>query len=191
MTTQLFPKDPLLTTARVILKVMEWGALGLAAFALFMAPFALWNSDKIISGIAKGHKFHLNMNGQVVNAARVGPDFIISIAGVLIVCAAFLVLMWIFVRLLEAIVDTVSAGDPFVPGNAVRLRKMGWLMLLMEMIGTPIQEFMVGRVSAIAGSGGADYQWDGSGLLTVLTLFILARVFHHGAALRQDLEGTV
>ncbi len=32
---------------------------------------------------------------------------------------------------------------------------------------------------------------DLTGILVVLTLFILARVFRQGAALREDLEGTV
>ena len=32
---------------------------------------------------------------------------------------------------------------------------------------------------------------DLTGFLIVLVLFILARVFRHGAAMREDLEGTV
>ena len=33
--------------------------------------------------------------------------------------------------------------------------------------------------------------FDFGGLILILTLFILARVFRHGAAMREDLEGTV
>jgi hypothetical protein len=35
--------------------------------------------------------------------------------------------------------------------------------------------------------GGVDF----GGIILVLTLFVLARVFKHGAAMREDLEGTV
>ena len=36
-----------------------------------------------------------------------------------------------------------------------------------------------------------DFGFDGGGILLILILFILARVFRHGAAMREDLEGTV
>jgi len=36
-----------------------------------------------------------------------------------------------------------------------------------------------------------EFDLDMTGVLLVLILFILARVFRHGAAMRADLEGTV
>jgi len=109
----------------------------------------------------------------------------------LIASSAVMAVVWVFLWLLKAIVDTVAAGDPFAPGNADRLRKMGWLMLVIQLVAAPIMAWMEWRVKADLGQIGPDYHIDGSGLLMVLTLFILARVFHHGAAMRQDLEGTV
>ena len=37
----------------------------------------------------------------------------------------------------------------------------------------------------------ADFGLSGGMILLTLVLFILARVFRHGAAMREDLEGTV
>ena len=37
----------------------------------------------------------------------------------------------------------------------------------------------------------ADIEFSLTGVLLALVLFILARVFRHGAAMREDLEGTV
>ena len=37
----------------------------------------------------------------------------------------------------------------------------------------------------------ADFGFSGGGLLLMLVLFILARVFRRGAEMREELEGTV
>ena len=190
MTPLPFPKDPLLATARVILKVMEWGAVTLGTLGLLVAAIAWWNADKLVYAMA--HSTHVIMiNGDTLHPQHIGPDLITGMAILLVFSAAMSALLWFFARQLSAIVGTVSAGDPFVPENAVRLRRMGWVMLAVEVVGAPVMEILAGRLSAVAGDGGVQFRLDGTGLLTVLTLFILARVFRVGAAMRQDLEGTV
>lgn len=85
-------------------------------------------------------------------------------------------------------------GDPFIPDNARRLEAMAWLLL-----GVTILAVVVGELrSALAnladpqGAHAIDYSlYDLHSLLIVLILFILARIFRHGAAMREDLEGTV
>ena len=96
----------------------------------------------------------------------------------------------IFLTRLLAIVDTVRAGDAFVLANAVRLQTIAWTLLGLEML-----HLLVGAVitGASTDERPLDIEWSFSfnPWLAVLLLFVLARVFEHGARMRADLEGTV
>jgi hypothetical protein len=95
----------------------------------------------------------------------------------------------ILTRLL-AIVETVRAGDPFVTENAARLRRIAWAVLGLELL-----HLMIGAIAKSVSSQSQPLDIDWSFSLTrwiaVLLLFVLARVFDHGARMRADLEGTV
>ena len=95
----------------------------------------------------------------------------------------------ILARLL-AIVETVSVGDPFVLTNAVRLKTIAWAVLGLE-----LTHFAVGAIAAAVSTAAVPLKFGwGFSLtrwLTVLMLFVLARVFEQGARMREDLEGTV
>ena len=103
--------------------------------------------------------------------------------------AAVTVTHTVLARLL-GIVDTVWIGDPFVVENAVRLRKIGWAMLGLEMLHLVVV-FVAANVSTPKTP--LDISWNLSltRWLAVLLLFVLARVFEQGARMREDLEGTV
>lgn len=89
---------------------------------------------------------------------------------------------------LLAIVDTVREGDPFVALNAERLKTMAWALL-----GTQILHLVFGLFAARLSRPNAEIDWAFSftGWIAVLLLFVLARIFEQGAAMRDDLEGTV
>ncbi|HEX9120528.1 MAG TPA: DUF2975 domain-containing protein [Terriglobales bacterium] len=91
---------------------------------------------------------------------------------------------------LLAIVETVSVGDPFVQANAVRLKTIAWAVLGLELM-----HFAVGAIAAAVSTAAAplNISWGFSitRWLTVLMLFVLARVFEQGTRMREDLEGTV
>jgi hypothetical protein len=88
------------------------------------------------------------------------------------------------------VVDTVRVGDPFVIVNAQRLRTIAWAVLGLELM-----HLVVGAVAALASSATQplDIGWSFSVTrwLAALLLFVLARVFEHGARMREDLAGTV
>ena len=109
----------------------------------------------------------------------VGPRFIM-LAGI----ATIPINHTILARLL-AIVDTVRAGDPFLIDNARRLQAIAWSVATLEVIHIAI--------GAIASSTklDLDLSYSFTPWIAVLLLFVLARVFHHGARMRADLEGTV
>jgi hypothetical protein len=96
----------------------------------------------------------------------------------------------VILKKLVAIIETVRAGDPFVAVNAQRLQSMAWAMLALQMLGMG-----VGAISDAISSPAHPIDVDGSssigGWLAVLLTFVLARVFAHGTAMRDELEGTV
>jgi hypothetical protein len=110
---------------------------------------------------------------------------LIMVIGICSVPIAHLVLA----RLL-AIVETVKIGNPFVMANAVRLKTIAWAILGLELMHFTVGAIAEGVSTAAAplniSSGFSLTRW-----LTVLLLFVLARVFEQGARMREDLEGTV
>jgi hypothetical protein len=99
-----------------------------------------------------------------------------------------LALHQIFTRL-HAIVATVQAGDPFVADNADRLQRIGWALLALQLL-----DFGLGGIVVILDRLGVDHAtWTPgfTGWIAVLMMFVLARVFREGAAMRDDLAMTV
>lgn len=95
----------------------------------------------------------------------------------------------ILTRLL-AIVRTVGGGEPFVAENADRLKSIAWSLLGLELL----------HLAAVGAAQAASTKavpieiergFSFTGWLAILLLFVLARVFERGAAMRDELEGMV
>ena len=93
-------------------------------------------------------------------------------------------------HLLLAIIDTVRAGDPFVAVNAQRLQAIAWAMLALQGLGV-MMGAIAKAISTPAHPIDIDAGFSTGGWLAVLLTFVLARVFAHGTAMRDDLQGTV
>lgn len=171
-------RDWLLTSARVLVNViMVFAAilgcvLALAAVSL---PFA---QEAVLIRVAR----------HAVTAP--GPGLIAGISVLLAFFSAFLAAAWLWLRELRAIIDSVGAGDPFNPGNADRLARMGWLTVAVQIASIP-GGALAGWIAYTFRKGGLDVGLSLGGILMALVLFILARVFREGARMRADLEGTV
>ncbi len=118
------------------------------------------------------------------------PDFIWVIVGICALIAATASLGFLFLRELRRIVDTVGQGDPFIPVNAVRLQRMGWLAVAIQLIAVPAGA-LAGWSSYKAHVHYLDIGFSFGGIFLALMLFLLARIFRKGAAMRDELEGTV
>ncbi|MFN4097769.1 MAG: DUF2975 domain-containing protein [Sphingomonas sp.] len=94
----------------------------------------------------------------------------------------------IFTRLI-AMIDTVRAGTPFAGVNADRLRHVAWAVLALQLLDLGFG-VVATRLSAATGEVMA-WQFSLTGWLAVLLLFVLARVFQQGAAMQDEIEGTV
>jgi hypothetical protein len=174
--------DWLLTVAKVILVLAE-------------IMFVLASIGVVIAIIAALTFGHGKVLADLAAAGAPGGAYWALLA-VLVLAWAMLSLSMLFVRQLRAIVDTVNEGDPFLPDNAARLARMGWYALgtqLCEFVGQPLVaaygKYADGFAWGLGTAGGQHVSLAPLGL--AVTLFILARVFRQGAAMRADLEGTV
>ena len=95
----------------------------------------------------------------------------------------------IYTRLL-AIVETVRFGDPFVVENGARLQAIAWAIVTLQLMHIVVvilaDGVWVGAQQIDIGDKFAITPW-----LTILLLFVLARVFDQGARMRDELAGTV
>ena len=94
----------------------------------------------------------------------------------------------IFTRLRAMIADT-QGGEPFAPQSVQRLRTIAWSLL-----GISAADLVFGLVSVEVSEATGEYLgWSPSltPWLAAGMLFILARIFAEGVAMRADLEGTV
>jgi hypothetical protein len=91
---------------------------------------------------------------------------------------------------LLAMVETVRSGDAFVAANAARLHAIAWALLALQVMSIVIGA--IGKaVSTLEHPVHLNAGFSINGWLAVLLTFVLARVFAEGAAMREDLEGTV
>ncbi|MES2124906.1 MAG: DUF2975 domain-containing protein [Gemmatimonadota bacterium] len=125
------------------------------------------------------------MRGLGVSTAPNSPPPLLGLRLIMVVGILATPLTHVALTRLRDIVGMVSAGDPFVVENAVRLQQIAWAVLGLELL-----HLAVGVIRAIAS---LDLHWSVSPTpwLSVLLLFVLARVFRQGALMREELEGTV
>lgn len=180
----VLPKDPLLTIAKVGLVITEI----LVVFSMVMIA------------IGAGAVLTVQRGGILADlaAANAPGETYPAMIAILLLVAGLLFLVLCFVIQLKRIADTVGQGDPFQPANADRLRRMAWFSLGIQGIEL-VLGWLVARYGEYAQAVGSDDVTIGidgggaslTGLALAVVLFILARVFRHGAAMRDDLEGTV
>ena len=160
-------------TLRVLI-VCNW-ILGVLIFALltisFLAEEFTWRALGV--GTVAGHE------GAVAGMRAI---MVIGIVGTPIA-------YFVFSRLLR-IVESVRTGEPFTLDNAGRLRTIAWALLGIELLHICVVA-IASAVSTREVPLHIDGNFDLTGWLAILLLFVLAQVFLAGTRLREDLEGTV
>jgi Protein of unknown function (DUF2975) len=178
------PRNDLLLLIGKVLTLVIQGVMGLsvAVITLCIPAVALFQGS-------------INADSIVEFGPNAVPIPALSVIALLACALLVVVLVFLFFGKLRGIIDTVAAGDPFVPDNADRLSVMAWLQ-----IGIYLASLATAGAAAHLGSWLSQYtdvkvdasvDVDVPSILLVIILFILARVFRHGAAMREDLEGTV
>lgn len=92
-------------------------------------------------------------------------------------------------RQLQGLVAS-AATDPFIPANAGRLRHIGWALVVVQLVAIPLG-WVARRIAEAGGDLHAMGGFSLGGVLAILLAFVLAAVFDQGAAMRDELEGTV
>ena len=173
--------DPLLLSGKVLTLILQ-GLCGLAGVILFLLiPIVILISQDMLTGFVDMQNFTL---------LEASP---LSFVGILIMLAALLVALSAFFGRMRKIIISVGEGDPFIDENARRLNAMAWLLLGVQAL-TLLVGFVRVYLANLVSDGGNSLDlsiYDLKGLVMVLVLFILARVFRQGTMMREDLEGTV
>ncbi len=163
-------------TAVQAVRAMCW--LGILA-ALLAIPLVAYDQRWLLASVHDAHA-----------AAVHGSDLFLHFCIGLGTIVALLVLCLVFLRHLARLLRSAAGARPFTHANAQRLQRMAWLMLAMEVLSIIIGVY--------ASWMGPDFAWmevgggmSITGLIAVLMLFVLARVFAVGAAMRDDLDGLI
>ena len=175
--------DPLLLAGKVATIFMQIAmGIGAAALVVGIGALTIFRGD-LIAEYAQ----------EVGDPNATFPVFLLI--GVMLIGLAIVAAMFVFFGKLRAIIGTVGEGDPFQPANADRLSTMGWLMLGVQLLILPATALGIQLAQYADELEDVNFTVDGgfdlSAILLTIILFILARVFRHGAAMREDLEGTV
>ena len=170
--------DRLLFVTRLALTVVMALTILAAVAAVLTLPILYFRYDRVSADMA----------ASGIRAESIPWVVMMVLGGVLLSLLAFY-----FLRHLRRIVDSVSDGDPFVPVNADRLRHMAWLAIAMQVVLIAITPTII-WFDALPHRQNVHHDTNGlsfAALVLALLLFILARVFRVGTAMRDELEGTV
>ena len=177
--TDALENDGLLKSARLLCLVLRYTAITVAILLLSIGLLGAL-------AIGLGHFVAVPENIRFHG----GTDWLIVL--ILILAATIMWLCGRFLKSLVAMIDTVAHGDPFVEANAERLVAMAWLSLAITILSVMLEELGAWYDSLLdVPNDSLSIEGAPEGFLLSLVLFILARVFRHGAAMRADLEGTV
>ena len=170
-------QDRVLVVASGLLRFANWANwISAVGFVLAIALSFAFN-DMVTAHLSA--KYH---GRNVVETIAV-----VRLMGLLGVAAA-IALHHLLTRLL-AIVASVRAGDPFVIANADRLQRIGWSLLVLQLL-----DLALGGIVLTLDRLGVDHAtWTPAftGWIAVVMMFVLARVFRVGAGMRDDLAMTV
>jgi len=166
-------------THAAIMAVLAACWLGIVA-ALAALPLVLLDPARLLGAVP----------AAVVLAHGDGPHLLMHFSAGLLMIIVLLVLGVLFLRHLQRFVRAAGHRQPFTAGNVQRLRRMAWLMLAMELLSIVIGVYTgwMGPAFAWMEVGGG---MSVTGLIAVLMLFVMARVFAVGTAMREDLDGLV
>jgi len=177
------PNDILLVAGKVLTFIAQ-GGLVLGGIAISIAaPLMLIYHDTVSIEFAE----------KVSEIS--GSTFILVTLALMAIAFGIISAAFVFFGKLRAIISSVGEGDPFAPENADRINLMAWLLLAIQVMMVPAMGIGLMFAKWADSVENADITIDAGldleGILMVIVLFILARVFKHGAAMRADLEGTV
>ena len=178
--------DIVLKSTRGLLIFSKWLLiLGVGTLTLALPAILVFN-ERVVTAMAE------------VFVTPPGSEVVGLLAGIILLGIIMMLLTLFALNRLKKIVDSVSEGNPFTRINGTRLRGMGVAVLAIQVV-TFVGSLLATGLLTMLGEVKPDRDFhmtiDGSislsGILLFLLLIILARVFDRGAAMQEELEGTV
>jgi hypothetical protein len=166
--------DPLLIAGRVMSVLLMGMTLLVTILLVTLVPVTLF------------------MPEWLFEEAEVSRSAIGAVMAILLLTAIVTAGAFYFFRLLGQMIKSAGEESPFSIENANRLSRMGWIALIFQIASFPISALAAYLGHLLPeGNFAVDFEFSLTGLLLAIVLFILARVFKLGAAMHDDLEGTV
>ena len=178
--------DIVLKSTRGLLIVTKWLMLLGVTVLTFAIPVLLFFSSEVAAEMADTF------------VSPPGAEVVWMIVGLMLLGIVMMLLTLFGLNRLRRIVDSVSEGNPFTRINGTRLRGMGVAALAIQIVtffGSLLASAMVSILGEVQPGEEFSMHIEGglsiSGILLVLLLIILARVFDRGAEMQDELQGTV
>ena len=125
-----------------------------------------------------------------VGSIAAHEGIVAGMRSIMVIGIASVPIAFVFFRQLLRIVKSVRAGVPFAVENAGRLKIIAWALLALQVL-----HICVVAIASAVSTKEVPLRISGnfnlSGWLAILLLFVLAQVFLEGARMHDDLEGTV
>lgn len=177
-------QDTLLSFGATFVRLLQWVCGMGCGLLVFLIPVILLLSQGLLPGVGDGFR------SDILAAS---PLAVVAIFAML---ALILAALFRFFGHLRAIIVSAGEGDPFTPRNAERLKTMAWLFLGVKVLSLLVGALRLHLANLVrpegSGPDSLDFSvYDLNAVIIVLVLFTLARVFRQGAAMREDLNGTV
>lgn len=132
--------------------------------------------------------FSTDLQAQLYHSVGVDNQSHIMVLPLVCLGGAVTAAAWFWVLLmLRRIVGTLISGDPFVPENINRLRRMWIVIASMELLRMVIVAFASQSIS----DGDEGFQIRLGVWFLVFVIATLSEAFRYGAALRQEQELTI
>ncbi|MEM8918178.1 MAG: DUF2975 domain-containing protein [Pseudomonadota bacterium] len=178
--------DIVLKSTRGLLIVTKWLMLLGVTVLTFAIPVLLFFASEVA----------VEMADTFVTPP--GTEVVWMIAGLMLLGIVMMLITLFGINRLRRIIDSVSEGNPFTRINATRLRGMGVAAFAIQIVtffGSLLASAMVATLGEVQPGEEFSMHIEGglsiSGILLVLLLIILARVFDRGAEMQDELQGTV
>lgn len=178
--------DIVLKSTRGLLFVTKWLMLLGVTVLTFAIPILLYFSAEVTAEMADTF------------VTPPGTEVVWMIAGLMLLGIVMMLITLFGINRLRRIVDSVGEGNPFTRINGTRLRGMGIAAFAIQIVtffGSLLASAMVATLGEVQPGEEFSMHIEGglsiSGILLVLLLIILARVFDRGAEMQDELQGTV
>jgi hypothetical protein len=167
-------------------------ALPAASFTLRTLLFLNWAYGALIFGLLAISFLTASWTWRALGVSRIaGHEHVITgMRAIMVIGIIGVPIAWLFFNRLLRIVESVRAGESFQVENARRLKVIAWALLSLQVLHIGV----VAIASAVSTKEVPLHITDNfnpTGWLAVLLLFVLAQVFLEGTRMRDDLAGTV